>query len=153
MDPLSVVGTLIAVLQLSASVISICYSYRQGTKGASRDIVLISDELNALKNVLEALLKLVEGSNGSRLATFELLIKEDGPLLMCKVELERLKGRLEPREGWREVKRALVWPLEEKEVRRALGVLERLKGTMQLALSADQAYFNSILYLKLVLIV
>lgn len=145
MDPLSATGTLIAVLQISSALISICYEYRQGTKNSSRDIVLISDELNSLKDVLEALLKLVENSNHettARLSTFELLVKEDGPLVACKTELERLQRELEPEKGWRKVRARLIWPLKEGEVRKALGGLERLKGTMQLALSADQAVLS-----------
>jgi hypothetical protein len=54
MDPLSVTSTLIAVLQISSALISICYEYRQGTKNSSREIVQIPDELNSLKDVLES---------------------------------------------------------------------------------------------------
>jgi len=143
MDPLSATGTLIALLQISSAVISFCYEYRQGTKSAAREVVQISDELNSLKDVLEALLKLVESSASSessaRLSTFELLVKADGPLLTCQSELERLKKQLEPEKGWRAVRRTLVWPLKEAEMKRALDALERLKSMMQLALSADQA--------------
>lgn len=76
MDPISVTGTLIAVLQITTSVISICYDYRQGVNSASREASQISDQLNSLKDVMEALLRLVEKSesmNSSRLSTFELL--------------------------------------------------------------------------------
>ncbi|TVY84720.1 putative ankyrin repeat protein [Lachnellula suecica] len=143
MDPLSVTGTLIAVIQISSTVVSICYEYRQGAKNASREIVQISDELSSLRDVLEALLKLVErfefSTSPARLATFELLVKPDGPLLTCQRELERLKKQLDPGVGWRAVRKALVWPLKEGEMKKALGALERLKSTMQLALSADQA--------------
>ena len=142
MDPLSISASLIAVLQVTSAVISICYDYRQGQKHASREVVQLSDELNSLKDVLDALLQLVEKSEMSdpaQLATFELLAKPDGPLLSSQTELERLKKKLEPESGWRAVKRSLVWPLQEGEMRKALESLERLKSTMQLALSADQA--------------
>ena len=135
-------GTLIAVVQITTAVISICYDYRQGTKNASREVIQISDQLSSLKDVLDALLRLVENSESSdpsRLSTFELLAKSDGPLLTCKTELERLKEKLEPEKGWRAVRQTLVWPLKEGEMRKALSSLERLKSTMQLALSADQA--------------
>jgi hypothetical protein len=143
MDGLSAASSVIAVLQVTSAVISICYAYRQGQKHSSREVIQLSDELNSLKDVLDALLRLVEKSEASddtsRLATFELLAKPDGPLLTCQSELERLKAKLEPETGWRALKRSLVWPLQEGELRKALGALERLKGTMQLALSADQA--------------
>ena len=142
MDPLSITGTLIAVLQITSTVISICYDYRQGVKHSSREVVQLSDELNSLKDVLDALLRLVEkseSSNPASLSTFELLAKPDGPLLTCQSELERLKAELEPETGWRAVRQSLVWPLKEGEMRKALGSLERLKSTMQLTLSAEQA--------------
>jgi hypothetical protein len=144
MDPLSIAASLIAVLQVTSSIISICYDYRQGQKHSSREVIQLSDELNSLKDVLDALLRLVEKSSSNnldeaRLSTFELLAKPDGPILTCQVELERLRRKLEPESGWRAVRRSLVWPLQEGEMRKALGSLERLKSTMQLALSADQA--------------
>jgi hypothetical protein len=151
MDGLSAAASLIAVLQVTSAVITICYAYRQGQKHSSREVIQLSDELNSLKDVLDALLRLVEKPEDSnattnsswnsenRLATFEVVVKPDGPLFTCKSELERLKAKLEPESGWRAVKRSLVWPLKEGELRKALGALERLKGTMQLALAADQA--------------
>jgi hypothetical protein len=60
-------------------------------------------------------------------------------LVNAKDELERLKIKLEPQKGWRAVKKTLQWPLKEGEMRKALEGLERLKSTIQLALSADQA--------------
>ncbi|KAK6596806.1 pfs domain-containing protein [Botrytis cinerea] len=83
-------------------------------------------------------------SNGfSQLSTFELLLKDDGPLFVCKTELEKLRGKLEKggvsgSEGWRAVRERLVWPLKEGEVRKTLVVLDRLKSTLALGLSADQ---------------
>ena len=142
MDPFSITGTLIAVLQITSAVITICYDYRQGSKNASREVIQISDELSSLKDVLDALLRLVEkseSSDASDLSTFELLARPGGPLLTCQTELERLKRKLEPETGWRKMKQSLVWPLKEGEVKKALGSLERLKSTMSLALSTDQA--------------
>ena len=40
MDPISITGTLIAVLQVTTTVISICYDYRQGVSSASREVLL-----------------------------------------------------------------------------------------------------------------
>ncbi|KAB8292154.1 hypothetical protein EYC80_007897 [Monilinia laxa] len=148
MDPLSISASLIAVIQITGSLISFCYDYRQGAKHASKEIVRISDELNGLRDILDSLLRLAEkseGNGGAQLATFELLLKDDGPLWVCRRELEVLKGKLEIRDGdggWRarglEKARMLVWPLKEGEVRKTLDVLERLKSTLQLGLSADQ---------------
>jgi hypothetical protein len=139
MDPLSITGTLIAVVQITTSVISICYDYRSGVASASRDVVQITESLNSLKEVLESLLCLIETTKVGELSTVELLARDGGTLQSCQAELERLRGKLEPEKGWRKLKNSLVWPLKEGEMRRALEALERWKSTMQLALSADQA--------------
>lgn len=87
--------------------------------------------------MLDALLRLVE-SGGGELGTFELLLKDGGPLIVCQEELEKLRAKLIPEEGWRKIRQSLTWPLKEEEVRKTLVTLERLKGTMMLALTADQ---------------
>ncbi|KAH9215941.1 hypothetical protein DL95DRAFT_445710 [Leptodontidium sp. 2 PMI_412] len=143
MDPLSLTGTLIAVLQVTTKVISICYDYRQGVASASREVLQISSSLNSLKDVLESLLNLIEDSKSekstTKLATVELLAKDGGTLESCQAELLRLRRKLEPETGWRKIRKSLVWPLKETEVRKALDELERSKSMMLLALSADQA--------------
>jgi len=139
MDPLSITGTLIAVVQITTSVISICYDYRSGVASASRDVVQITESLNSLKEVLESLLRLIETTKAGELSTVELLARDGGTLQSCQAELERLRGKLEPEKGWRKLRNSLVWPLKEGEMRRALEALERWKSTMQLALSVDQA--------------
>lgn len=143
MDPLSLTGTLIAVIQITTSVISLCYDYRAGVTSASREVIQITKSLNALKDSLDALLRLVKtsrsGEDRTRLVNVELLANEGGTLGSCLNELERLKAQLEPETGWRKVRKSLVWPLKEGEMKRALAGLERYKSTIQLALSADQA--------------
>jgi hypothetical protein len=145
MDPLSLTGTLIAVLQVTTAVISICYDYRQGVASSSRDVILMSSELNSLKDVLESLLRLVEnsqsevGGEDGKFPTVEKLAQKGGTLDSLRGELERLKEELQPQEGWRKVRAALVWPLKEGEMRKCLGDLERGKSMVMLALSADQA--------------
>jgi hypothetical protein len=146
MDPLSITGTLIAVLQVTTAVISICYDYRQGVASSSRDVLLMSSELNALKDVLESLLRLVENSQSSeegQFPTVEKLAQKGGTLDNLRGELERLKEKLQPQEGWRKLRAALVWPLKEGELRKCLGDLERGKSTVMLALSTDQATISS----------
>ena len=140
MDPLSITGTLIAVLQITTSVISILYDYRSGVASASREVIQITEALNSLKDVLESILRLIETTKAGELSTIELLVKDGGSLQSCQVELERLRVKLEPEKGWRKLRNSLIWPLKEGEMRRSLEGLERWKSIMQLALSADQAY-------------
>jgi len=139
MDPLSITGTLIAVVQITTFLISICYDYRSGVNSSSREVLQITESLNSLKDVLESILRLIETTKVGELSTVELLAKDGGTLQSCQTELERLRAKLEPEKGWRRLRNSLIWPLKEGEMRRALEALERWKSTMQLALSADQA--------------
>jgi len=105
----------------------------------------MSSELNALKDVLESLLRLAENSQSEvggvegRFPTVEKLAQKGGTLETLGRELERLKEKLQPQEGWRKLRAALVWPLKEGEMRKCLGDMERGKSMVMLALSADQA--------------
>lgn len=157
MDPFSLTGTLIALIQITSKIVTLCYDYRSSLKSSSREIVQITDELNSLQTVVESLLRIVEqsydsgdlddrsrdggkkGGGKARLETIEKLFEEGGVLGSCLEELHRLKEKLEPREGWRGVKRRLEWPLKEGEMRRALEGLERWKGVMVLAVVTDNA--------------
>ncbi len=65
MDPLSITASLIAVLQISGTIISALYEYRSGVKSASKDAARLIEELNSLRAVLESLLSAVEKEEGS----------------------------------------------------------------------------------------
>jgi len=103
--------------------------------------VAITKELRSLCDVLEGLLKVAESESdkgSARLSTFDSLTKPDGPLAECEAELISLKGKLEPASGLKAVGKALTWPLREGDVRKTLDKLERMKETLNLALTADQ---------------
>lgn len=151
MDPLSITGTLIAVLQISGTVISALYEYRNGVKSASADAARIITELNGLRGILESLLQAVEkedaasgsGAAGSRLANFQALTHPNGELKRCQADLEAVSVKLGgdgvgSLSGWKKVRQALVWPFKEKDVEKLLQSVERAKSTMQFALSADR---------------
>jgi hypothetical protein len=60
MDPLSITASIIAVIQLTGSVISAAYNYRNGVRNAPEDAVRIIEDLTELSQILEKLLKLIE---------------------------------------------------------------------------------------------
>ena len=141
MDPLSIIGSIIAVVQLSGAVISICYDYRKEARRAPGEPKRITDELTALQKILEKLIEIAENENadhGSQLSSLKLLNEPEGPLAMCQVELTSLKAKLEPSVRRGAALRALNWPLKELETRRSLETISRIKETLTLALTADQ---------------
>lgn len=151
MDPLSITASLIAVLQISGTVISALYKYRNGVKSATKDAARIITELNSLRSILENLLQAVEKEDskassrggGSRLANFQALTQPNGELKRCQADLEAVSVKLGGDDAallsdQKKMRRALVWPFKEKDVEKLLQGVQKAKGTMQFALSADQ---------------
>ena len=97
--------------------------------------------MKSLRDVLERLLELTKSEaekGSSRLSTLESLARPDGPLSECEAELTALVKKLEPASGWKAVRKGLVWPLKEGDVKKCLDKLGRTKETLNLALSANQ---------------
>ena len=145
-DPLSPIAGLIAVAQISGTIISICYDYRRGLKNASSSVMRLADEVKSLRDVIESLIKIVDEqqSKASNLPTIELLAHEDGPLTQCLKELEDLQVKLQPAIGWKAINKALKWPLSEPELTKVLTRLNRLKTTLLVAMSADQLSVSTV---------
>jgi ankyrin repeat domain-containing protein 50 len=120
MDPLSITASIIAVIQLTGSVISAAYNYRTGVNNAAEDAVRIIEDLTGLSQILEKLLKLLEkdrSTGSAQLASVNTLTRSDGPLEICQRRLAELKTKLQPQNGWRAVRKALTWPLKQDYVR------------------------------------
>jgi hypothetical protein len=132
----------IAVLQLTGTVINICYNYQIGARNASKDVERIIDQLKSMRDVLERLSTIINSENTgevSRLSsTSKLLSGFNGPLSQCESELLTLQKKLALGSKWKVVGQALTWPLKEGDVKKTLAALERNKATLTLALTADQ---------------
>lgn len=141
MDPLSLTASCIAILQLSGAIINTCYDYRSRVKSAAKDASRIVNELNSLRSIIESLFVLLEDEaedRSSEKSALKELAREGGPLDGCKAELETLKKKLEPKEGWRATRAMLLWSLKESDVKRVLQTIDRTKATLQLVLATDQ---------------
>lgn len=89
MDPLSITASLIAILQISGTIISSCCYYRASVKHALSDLEKLIDETIALRTVLEQLLALLHSQNRNApglLTTINLLNEPGGPIKNCKAE-------------------------------------------------------------------
>ena len=140
MDGLSVAASLVAVVQLSAQVFSLCQEYYIGVKHARDEIQRLSNEVLAIHEILEKISDLLDGPDTTKFSTLALLDKKNGPAQQCAAQLQEIKTQLDPNEGMRKLgRRALKWPLKSDNVNKMVLALERYKSTFTLALTTDQA--------------
>lgn len=151
MDGLSAAASVVAVIQISAQVFDLCRTYYLNVKDARKDIERLRNEITSLQDILVNVADLANESSSASLQTLRLVNQDDGPLKECQLELTALLGRLSPQNGASKVKlvlRSLKWPLNSKEVDKALLAIGRYKSSFVLALSTDQASVNTVPELK-----
>jgi hypothetical protein len=139
MDGLSALASLIAVAQVTGSIVSLCYEYRHGLQAASKDMNRLAKEVKSLRDLLEDLIGLIDQDQPAEilLESVEKLTQNNGSVDECKVMLEDLEAKLRPRDGWRKLGQRLIWPLKEQDVMKSVASIERFKATLSLAISMD----------------
>jgi hypothetical protein len=145
MDGLGSAASVIAVLDLSAKVASLCFQYLNEVKNAKLDIERQRGELDRLSISIQGTRQLLESPNGARLQTSQRL--RDG-LDDCSSQLARLQTKLEkklnagaaPKAMSRFGIRALKWPFESKDVDNTITTLERCRDMVSAALTIDLTY-------------
>jgi hypothetical protein len=93
MDPLSCAASVIAVIQLTGSIVGICGGYISKVKNAKEDILKLQREISYLEEVLKALDKLLRGPDGKKLTTLQEL--RDGAI-KCSTLFKGLHDRINP---------------------------------------------------------
>ncbi|KAL8910654.1 MAG: hypothetical protein Q9171_004070 [Xanthocarpia ochracea] len=136
METLSVTAGIIAVLQLSAKVIS----YLSDVKDAPKDRAQCAIELSNLHSLLLNLRFRLEGGDASQpwYNAVRALTVENGPLDQFKQALETLQAKMMT-DGGRLTKagEALKWKFKKEEIASVLARMERLKTLIEIALQMD----------------
>ncbi|PKY05541.1 hypothetical protein P168DRAFT_303322 [Aspergillus campestris IBT 28561] len=135
-EPIGLVGTLIAIVQVCGKLVSVCYDYRMGVRNAPKDISRILDEVTSVGSIAQQLVKAVELDDASSLPSLQAMEGDNGTLRRCLVELQDLKASLRLGKV-SSLRRALAWPLQRADAETRLQVLATIKSTLQLALAAD----------------
>lgn len=139
MEGLGGAASIIAIIDLSAKVASLCYRYSVDVKDAKVDIERLQREVNRIKNVLKDVQQLLNGPGKDRLSTSQKLYHS---LNGCFLQLNKLKKELEPGNTRKAMSRfglrALRWPFKSKEVEKIISHLEGYNQTFCLALQVDQ---------------
>ena len=139
MDGVSAAASVVALVETSLKVVSLCVEYCSHVKNAKKDADRLCLEVKALSSVLQNLDKLARSPRATRLFASRSL-NED--IKQCLIHLKHLQKKLEPGKGRKAMSRcgirALKWPFERKELEKDLGALERYKSTFTAALNTDQ---------------
>jgi len=135
MDPLSITASIVAVLQLTSTLIE----YTSSVKDASKDRAQCANEALNLYNLLFRLSTRLEEANSNErwyAAVRDLAVK-DGPFDQYKYALELLLPKVASASGIKNIGNALLWKFSKEEVTNILLRIERLKTLVQIALEMD----------------
>lgn len=132
----------IAVLDLSTKVASLCFQYSKAVKNTKPDIKRLQDELSRLKTVIKGTLQLFETPSGTRLLTSQQLHNK---LSGCSFQLTGLQTKLETtlqsgatRQAMSQFGiRALKWPFKSKGIDSIIATLERYQDSLSTAFTID----------------
>ncbi|KAJ4235454.1 hypothetical protein NW757_013525 [Fusarium falciforme] len=139
MEGLGVAANIIAVVDLSAKVATLCLQYSKEVSSARADIERLRTQVEHLEITLRAAQRLVEGTKGQSLLTSQELV---GSFRNCIADLERLEKKLGPNAARPRMRRfgfrALKWPFNSKEIDQLLASLDRHEKAILLGLQIDQ---------------
>ena len=143
MDGVRAAASVIAVIDLSNKVVSLCYKYAKAVKDARFDIERLQTQLEQLIIVLEDAQKLLKDRNRGRLETSQRLGEA---LSKCGTQLEDVRKKLEGKTPIRKKDKmkawfssdALKWPFESKDVDHTVQNLTEVRNALSAALQIDQ---------------
>ncbi|KAG7432247.1 Kinesin light chain [Fusarium oxysporum f. sp. raphani] len=138
-EAVGLTASVIAIIDLSAKVATLCLQYSTAVRNAKADITRLQTRLNDLGTSLEGVKELLDDRNNQALATSRKLVDSlDG----CTSELAQLQSKLDPGKARQAMRhfglRALKWPFNSKEVSGIVSNLDHYKQTIILCLQVDQ---------------
>ncbi|KAH7140976.1 hypothetical protein EDB81DRAFT_799265 [Dactylonectria macrodidyma] len=138
-EAVGLAASVIAIIELSAKVGTLCLEYSTAVSNARSDIARLRSRLDDLGRVVRGLQKLLGSPDAHTLTTSrELLDCVDN----CTLELGQLQSKLDPSRTRKTMRRfgfrALKWPFDTKEINQILSNFERYERTITLSLQVDQ---------------
>lgn len=135
MDPLSVTASIIAILQVTATLVN----YANDVKDAPKDRARFAMEASSLSSLLLNLRYQIEDSKSNEEWYREVILLgvSEGPLDQYNRELKKLQLKVASSKGLVKIGDALWWKFSKEEVASILLRIERLKNLIQIALQMD----------------
>lgn len=138
MEPIGLIGTLIAIVQLGGKITNLCLDYKANVKDAPEDISRLLNEVRGLRGILERLIDLASTDAAMvSLPSLQNTETKDGVLATCLADLAQLATVLEKGLADTAKWKALLWPLRQKDVAKSVQQISQAKSTLQLALAVD----------------
>lgn len=134
-DPLSIAASIGAILHISNNIIQIIGD----VKDASVERLQLRNEISSASVLLQALERRIdEAKTGAvQLPIIDALAKSGGPLDRMKKLLDTIGEKVAATGKLRNVKSALAWPLQTKDVQIMLAEVQRYNSYFVLALQND----------------
>jgi hypothetical protein len=149
MDGLAAAASIVAIIDVSAKVASLCFQYTKAVKNAKADIERMQRKTTDLTHILEELKQFLNGGPDKTRVSITPRLTES--LQQCVWELQRIESKLNPQESSKSLDprgprkmmhklglRALKWPLSSKELDKTMSALEGYQQTFVLAIQLDQ---------------
>lgn len=144
MEGLGVAASVVAVLQLSAAVASLCLRYCKDVRQAKDNVMRLRGQVIRLQSTSKSVQDLLEGPGGMKLKSSQQLLVaiHDG-----RSQLEGLQEKLRLKITRQAMSRlglhSLKWPFQSKDVEKIVQDLGRCTETISLALQVDQTYVKN----------
>lgn len=141
MDGLAGAASVLAVIDISVKITSLCFQYSFAVKNANKDIERLRRKVSDIKGLLEEKRRL-DGLDKTLLsATYKLSDTISNSLNDVFLQLQELNVQLEPGKTHKTMSRfgiqALRWPFTSKQVEELVASLEGFVQTYTLALQKD----------------
>jgi len=139
MEGLSVASSIIAVIQISDRVITLCREFVGKVRGADKEIFHMINTITALKGILQFLQTFVdEEENHSRLPLLHSLCQRSGPFEKCHMAIAEIELKLRhSKRDYTGALKAITWPWKWKDIGPILEDIEKQKTLMLLAIQGD----------------
>jgi hypothetical protein len=142
MEGLGAAASVVAIVQITGTIFSLCWEYYTEAKDAKEHIKRLRNEVKSLQDVIAEIGELIDSPSSAKLAVLSSFNHQDGPLQQCLTDLTDLLMKLDKSQGKSSMRkfglRSLKWPLSSKEVNNATTAIERHKSLFMLALNVDQ---------------
>lgn len=135
MDPLSISASIVALIQLSSTVIGYLSDVKDSHKEQQKIRLELCNTLPMLSILQDQAQQAEDGDEWS--STLLSLSAADGPIQQFQQALERLEHKLAPAKGVKKVGKAFIWPFEKAEIQGILSTIERQKLLFSLARQND----------------